>query len=351
MTLTLSPELCDRLLPWFAAHRRDLPWRRDREPYHVWISEIMLQQTRVEAVKGYYERFLCELPDVRTLAEAPEAQLLRLWEGLGYYSRVRNLQRAAKQIVSAGAFPNDYTALLALPGVGRYTAGAIGSICYELPTPAVDGNVLRVVSRLLALDAPVTDEAVRRAVEAALARIYPAGHCGDFTQALMELGATVCIPNGEPLCDACPIAALCRARACGTQRQYPKKAEKKPRRVERRTVFVLLREGSVAVCRRPERGLLAGLWQLPDVLGELDTPQALAQAESWHVHPTGIEKRVRRDHLFTHIRWEMTAYYLPCAEQGEFVWFSAEELARGVGLPTAYRQFLTDLISGGTENG
>ena len=339
--MKLEP-LTELLLPWFAANRRDLPWRRDREPYHVWVSEIMLQQTRVEAVRGYYERFLQSLPTVFALAEAPEDRLFKLWEGLGYYSRARNLQKAARVIVqSGGEFPRSYVGMLALPGVGPYTAGAVCSICFELPTPAVDGNVLRVISRLAALEAPVTEEKTKQTVTQALAEVYPAGHCGNFTQALMELGATVCLPNGEPRCEVCPLAALCAARAAGTQRRYPAKAAKKPRRREERTVLLLRCEGRLALCRRPEKGLLAGLWQLPDVPGTLDAAQALALAAQWGVRPTGIEKSVHRTHIFTHVQWEMTGYYLDCAAcGGDFSWAEAQELEERFGLPTAYRQFL-----------
>ena len=216
MILKQLPSL---LLPWFARHRRELPWRRDKEPYHVWLSEIMLQQTRVEAVRGYYERFLERLPTVGALARAEENELLKLWEGLGYYSRVRNLQKAAQCIVDeyGGVFPRTYDEIRALPGIGPYTAGAICSICFELPTPAVDGNVVRVLSRFLADDAPVTDERVKRETARRLAEVYPRGHCGDFTQALMELGATVCLPNGAPLCESCPLRELCRAHLAGTE--------------------------------------------------------------------------------------------------------------------------------------
>ena len=201
------------LLPWFAEHRRDLPWRRDREPYHVWLSEIMLQQTRVEAVRGYYLRFLERLPDIAALASAPEDVLLKLWEGLGYYSRVRNLQKAAQCVMEqhGGEFPQELPAIRALPGIGDYTAGAIASICFEAPTAAVDGNVLRVILRLTACADSPADVRVRRRIGEELSAVYPAGHCGDFTQALMELGATVCLPNGAPQCDACPLRALCEA--------------------------------------------------------------------------------------------------------------------------------------------
>ena len=225
-------QLPDRLLPWYKQHKRELPWRQDREPYHVWLSEIMLQQTRVEAVRGYYARFLQALPTVEALAQAPAEQLNKLWEGLGYYSRVRNLQKAAQQIMElhGGQFPRQYDQIRALAGIGDYTAGAIGSICFDWPTPAVDGNVLRVCSRLTADPAPIDDLKTKRDLTAALAEIYPQGRCGDFTQALMELGATVCAPNGAPKCDCCPLADLCTANREGTQLQYPVKAKKNPRK-------------------------------------------------------------------------------------------------------------------------
>ena len=332
------------LLPWFAENRRELPWRRDKEPYHVWLSEIMLQQTRVEAVKGYYERFLQKLPSVEALAAADENELLKLWEGLGYYSRVRNLQKAARQIMEkhAGVFPQNYDDIYALTGIGAYTAGAVASICFEQPTPAVDGNVLRVISRYLASARPINEERVKKEVAKMLAPIYPKGACGDFTQALMELGATVCVPNGAPLCEQCPLKAHCAASLSGTQLQYPVKAAKKSRRQEERPVFVLHCGEKVALCKRPEKGLLAGLWQLPDVLGKLDAQEALHQAEAWGVRPTGIEKIIQREHIFTHVHWHLTGIYLRCSQEERFLWVSPEELKEKIGLPTAYRQFLKE---------
>lgn len=337
-------DLPERLLPWFEENRRDLPWRRDREPYHVWLSEIMLQQTRVEAVKGYYERFLQRLPTIGVLAAAEENELLKLWEGLGYYSRVRNLQKAAKIIARdhGGEFPREYDKVRALPGVGAYTAGAICSICFGQPTPAVDGNVLRVVSRLLASDAPISDERVRRGVAQKLETIYPAGRCGDFTQALMELGATVCVPNGAPLCSACPLRDVCKAAQAGTQERYPVKAPKKPRRVEHRTVFFLQCGEKIAVCKRPKTGLLAGLWQLPDVPGELTVEEMLRQAEDWGVHPRNLRKTAQRTHIFTHVEWKLTCCWLDCAAENSFTWVTRGELEETIGLPTAYRQFLAE---------
>ena len=336
--------LTELLLPWYAENRRELPWRADREPYHVWLSEIMLQQTRVEAVKGYYLRFLQALPDIAALAEAPEERLLKLWEGLGYYSRVRNLHRAAQIIVAdGGVFPAQYDAIRSLPGIGDYTAGAIASICFEQPTPAVDGNVLRVLSRYLASDEPITDVRVRRRCAARLAAVYPVGHCGDFTQALMELGATVCVPNGAPRCEACPLAAHCAAKRSGTQLCYPVKAAKRSRRVEERTVLILCCGDKIALCKRPPRGLLAGLWQLPDLAGASDAQQAVITAEEWGVRPLCIEKTARRTHIFTHVQWNMTGFYLRCGEETHFTWVTPSELNEQIGLPTAYRQFLEDL--------
>lgn len=338
----LPQQLPERLLEWYAAGHRDLPWRRDREPYHVWLSEVMLQQTRVEAVKGYYRRFLAELPDIPALAACPPDRLAKLWEGLGYYSRMRNLQKAAQVIVSAhgGVFPREYDAIRALPGVGDYTAGAIASICFGLPEPAVDGNVLRVLSRVTDDAAPVTDAAVKREYAARLREIYPAGRCGDFTQSLMELGATVCGPNSQPQCALCPLASHCLARANGTALLRPVKAPKKEKRTEEKTVFILRCGTRIAVRRRPEQGLLAGLWELPNVDGKCSAQQALAQAERWGVHPRELCRSSEKTHIFTHIRWELRGFYIECAEAAPlFTWVDPARFRQDIALPTAFRIF------------
>ncbi len=338
----LPQQLPERLLEWYAAGHRDLPWRRDREPYHVWLSEVMLQQTRVEAVKGYYRRFLAELPDIPALAACPPDRLAKLWEGLGYYSRMRNLQKAAQVIVSAhgGVFPREYDAIRALPGVGDYTAGAIASICFGLPEPAVDGNVLRVLSRVTDDAAPVTDAAVKREYAARLREIYPAGRCGDFTQSLMELGATVCGPNSQPQCALCPLASLCLARANGTALLRPVKAPKKEKRTEEKTVFILRCGTRIAVRRRPEQGLLAGLWELPNVDGKCSAQQALVQAERWGVHPRELCRSSEKTHIFTHIRWELRGFYIECAEAAPlFTWVDPARFWQDIALPTAFRIF------------
>ena len=242
------------LLQWYRANRRILPWREDPRPYRVWVSEIMLQQTRVEAVLPYYERFLRELPDIPALAAAPEEQLLKLWEGLGYYSRVRNLQKAARVVCEqyGGKLPGDYEAVKALPGIGEYTAGAICSIAFGLPTPAVDGNVLRVVCRITGDETPVDSPALKRRCREELAPLYPEGAAGDFTQALMELGAMVCLPGGAPRCGECPAREFCAACASGDPERLPVKPPKKPRRIEQRRVWVVLSPAGVLLHRRPK---------------------------------------------------------------------------------------------------
>ena len=329
------------LLPWFAEHARDLPWRRDREPYHIWLSEIMLQQTRVEAVKGYYSRFLAALPAIEDLANAASDALHKLWEGLGYYSRVRNLQKAAKVIMEkhGGVFPRVYEEVLALPGIGPYTAGAICSIAYDIPVPAVDGNVLRVISRLTASDACIDREQTKAAVRNFLAEIYPP-EAGNFTQSLMELGATVCVPNGAPKCEICPLRAICRANRSGSWERYPVRETKKQRRIEDRTVFVLRCGRDEAVRKRPAGGLLAGLWEYPNVPGTMDPSSAIAQAAAWSCEPADIQMQVDRVHIFTHVQWNLRCYYITCrSEPEQFLWASPEMMEKEIALPTAFRMF------------
>ena len=330
------------LLPWFAAHARDLPWRRDREPYRVWLSEIMLQQTRVEAVKGYFERFFTALPDIRSLAEADPETVYKLWEGLGYYSRARNLQAAARQVMDehGGVFPSDYDGIRRLKGVGDYTAGAIASICFGLPTPAVDGNVLRVVSRITGDARPVNEEKTKADIREALRAVYPPGQCGDFTQALMELGAVVCVPNGAPDCDSCPAREFCASRD-GCWKTLPVKEAKKARRREALTVFLLRRGDALALRKRASAGLLAGLWELPNVPGHLSPEEAVALAERWGVRPREVLYETRKTHVFTHVEWDMVCYALDCREAAEgFVWADTAARSAEYALPTAFRKLI-----------
>ncbi len=336
--LTHLPEA---VLPWYEKNKRDLPWRRTREPYHVWLSEIMLQQTRVEAVKGYYARFLETLPTIEALANCDDDLLHKLWEGLGYYSRVRNLKKAAQVIVSeyGGEFPRKHAQVLALPGIGAYTAGAICSICFDAPTPAVDGNVLRLLSRLRDDPSPIDLPATKAEVTSLLAEIYPA-QAGAFTQALMELGATLCGPNRAPDCEGCPCRHLCLGYRNGTAASLPVKAPKKEKRQEDRTVFIFSCDGRFALEKRPNKGLLAGLWQFPNIFGQPDTKALLAAAEDMGLRPREIYKEVSRKHIFTHIQWNMKGIYLEVAEPaGTFQWFTPEQINQQAALPTAFRQF------------
>lgn len=329
------------LLPWYESGHRDLPWRRTREPYPIWLSEIMLQQTRVEAVRGYYARFLQILPTVEALAACDDETLHKLWEGLGYYSRVRNLKKAAQVIVKThhGVFPRTYEEIKALPGIGDYTAGAICSIAYDLPTPAVDGNVLRVMARLLDDPAPIDQPDTKKRVTEMLAAVYPR-EAGAFTQALMELGATLCGPNRKPDCEHCPCKSLCEAFLHGTAEALPVKSPKKERRQEDRTVFILSCGGKYALEKRPEKGLLGGLWQFPNVPGKLDTKKALDTAEGLGLTPRAVYKEVFRKHIFTHIQWNMKGIYLEVSEAGgAFQWLTAQQIDAQAALPTAFRQF------------
>ena len=329
------------LLPWYRNNCRDLPWRQDREPYHVWLSEIMLQQTRVEAVRGYYARFLDALPTISALATCDDDLLHKLWEGLGYYSRVRNLKKAAVQIMDqyAGEFPREYAQIRALPGIGDYTAGAICSICFDMPRAAVDGNVLRVVSRLTEDPTPIDLTAHKKAVTAALESVYPA-EAGAFTQALMELGATLCGPNWTPKCEECPCRGFCGGALHNTAQQFPVKLPKKEKRVEERTVFILSCDDRYALQKRPEKGLLAGLWQFPNVSGKLELEAALDAARDMGLRPREIKKQIERKHIFTHICWKMRGVYLEVSEEAEgFQWMSAAQIDTEAALPTAFRQF------------
>ena len=322
------------LLEWYRDNARTLPWRTDPTPYHVWVSEIMLQQTRVAAVLDYYARFMEELPDVAALAAVPEGRLMKLWQGLGYYSRARNLQAAARQIMAehGGVFPTDYAQVRALKGVGDYTAGAICSIALGQPVPAVDGNVLRVVTRINGDQRDITAQATKKAIADQLQPIIPLHAPGKFTQAMMELGATVCLPNGAPQCQRCPARDFCVACAQDSWSRIPVKAPKRPRRVEERTVWLLFHQGRVALRQRPAKGLLAGLWEFPNELGDRQPPE-------WQGEPLcGPFAGVAR-HIFSHVEWHLTARRVHLEgdklPQG-WVWCTWQELKEVYAVPSAF---------------
>lgn len=302
--------IAEPLLAWYDRGRRILPWREEPTPYHVWLSEIMLQQTRVEAVKPYYERFLKELPDIESLAGVEEEKLLKLWEGLGYYNRARNLKKAAMQIVIDydGVMPGTYEELVKLPGIGSYTAGAVSSIAFGNPVPAVDGNVLRILARLRMDDRDILDAKVKKAVEEELAVVMPTDRPGDFNQALMELGAMVCIPNGMAKCEECPWKELCQVRKEDRVLEFPKKAPKKPRSIEEKTILVLQDAEKVALHKRPAKGLLAGMYEFPWLEGHRSEKQVLEYLEELGMKAIRIRKLESAKHIFSHKEWHMTGY-------------------------------------------
>lgn len=347
-------QLPQPLLTWYQGQSaaRELPWREEVTPYHTWLSEIMLQQTRASAVIPYYHRFLAALPDIAALAACEEETLMKLWQGLGYYSRARNLKKAAIVLMDTfhGEMPEDLDALLKLPGIGRYTASAIGSIAFGLPLPAVDGNILRVVMRVLACREDIASAAVKRAVENALAPHYPTGKAaGDLNQAFMDLGATICLPHGAPHCARCPLASLCLAHDAGCEQELPVKQKKKQRRQENLTVLLLRAGQAFALRKRPAKGLLAGLWELPHLKGHLTAEEVRA-----HLHAHGLPVQELHQlpdarHIFSHVEWQMHGFEVilaapssgNVAESGEpLVWASPQELAETYSIPAAFQHFL-----------
>ena len=339
------------LLKWFDANKRSLPWREEPTPYRVWVSEIMLQQTRVEAVKPYFERFMKELPDIASLAEAEEETLLKLWEGLGYYNRVRNLQKAAREILSKhdGSMPGDYEALLGLSGIGYYTAGAIASIAFGIKKPAVDGNVLRVLARLRADERSVSDTKIRQELEREMEDGMPEDRPGDFNQAMMELGAIICLPNGRPNCEKCPLQQRCAAHANGTELEYPKKDSKKPRTIEERTVLIIRHQGRIALHKRPPKGLLAGLYELPSVPGYWEKEAIVSFLSEAGIHAWNVTPLEESKHIFTHREWHMKCFLVEADALTEgsmgrdWIFAAPEETAGQYPIPSAfsaYRKYL-----------
>ncbi len=330
-----------RLLAWHRVNRRPLPWRGQPTPYAVWVSEIMLQQTRIEAAVPFYLRFMERLPDVQALAEISQEELLKLWEGLGYYSRARNLQKAARVVVEeyGGALPSSAQALRKLPGIGDYTAGAIASLAFGQPEPAVDGNVLRVILRLTARRDDALEPGTRAWVTQLLRGLYPTGEdAALLTEGLMELGETVCLPREGTRCDACPLAALCLARERGVEAALPVRSQPKPRRVEERTVLLPLCGNRWAIRRRAEKGLLAGMWEFPNIEGFFSAEEtaALLTREGWE--PLSVEPWGDAKHLFTHVEWRMRGFLVLCPREiPELTWRTASELAREHAIPSAFR--------------
>ena len=347
----LLQELLNRIAPglltWYDKSRRSLPWREEPTPYRVWVSEIMLQQTRVEAVKPYFARFMERLPDIEALAEVDDDELLKLWEGLGSYSRARNLKAAAQQIVTeyGGEMPSDYRELLKLKGIGSYTAGAVSSIAFKQPNPAVDGNVLRVIARLLEDNSDISDQSVKKRVEDELRPVMPKDRPGDFNQALMELGATVCLPNGAPKCSNCPWQEFCLVGLHGTWQQYPQKAAKKARTIEDKTILVIRTSRQVVLRKRPKKGLLAGLYEFP----AMDKKASLEEVREWlkkqGVEAVRMEKLPESKHIFTHKEWHMTGYQVlvdelePMGQDESLLFVETQEIEKNYPIPSAFAAY------------
>ena len=343
----LLKESVEPVVAWYRKHRRDLPWREHPDAYRVWVSEIMLQQTRVEAVKPYYERFLEAFPDAATLAEAEEDKLLKMWEGLGYYNRVRNMQKAAQQVMTEhnGRFPQSYDEILKLSGIGPYTAGAISSFAYGIAKPAVDGNVLRVVSRLLASDADIMKASTRAQMERLIEEVIPIDAAADFNQGLIEIGAIVCVPNGEPKCEICPVAHLCKAKAQNIQMELPVKTKAKARRIEKRTVLIFRDNETVAIRKRPVKGLLAGLYELPNVEGHLTRKEVIEYGKEIGLTPIRVKKLASAKHIFSHVEWHMIGYEVlvdelekNCSEK--MIFAGREEIDRKYSIPSAFEAYI-----------
>ena len=339
--------MAEPLVKWYREQKRDLPWRVDVTAYKVWVSEIMLQQTRVEAVKPYYARFLEVFPTIADLANAKEDVLLKMWEGLGYYNRVRNMQKAAQQVMIeyGGEFPGTYEEIRSLTGIGNYTAGAISSFAFGIPKPAVDGNVLRVISRLTASYEDIMKASTRERVEEELEELIPAGAASDFNQGLIELGAIVCVPNGAPKCEECPLAHLCRAHEKGIELELPVKSKAKERRIEKKTVFVFQDGDHVAIKKRPAKGLLAGLYELPNVEGHLTEDEALAYCKQIGLSPLRIQKLEDGKHIFSHVEWQMIGYRIRADElekscREKMLFIHPEEIQAEYPIPAAFETYV-----------
>ncbi len=330
------------LVDWYAENKRMLPWRHTQDAYHVWVSEIMLQQTRIEAVMGYYHRFMEAFPTVEALAAAPIEQVLKLWEGLGYYSRARNLHKAAQRVVELGGFPNSYDEIVKLPGIGDYTAGAIAAIAFGQPVTAIDGNVMRVVSRIYALEEDIMLPASKKNVKQILESVYPKDRASDFVQGLMELGELICIP-GSPRCESCPIQQHCWALAEGKQMVLPLRLPKTKKKIEERIVLIAEEDGKVLLMKRPEQGLLGGLWEYPNVLADSAEKVRKAMLDAYGIEIEPEEYVADAVHVFTHIKWNMKVYRGKVAAGSDFaalrrpyIWASREQLEEEIMLPVAF---------------
>lgn len=336
-------EFSENLLKWYEENARILPWRSDASAYRVWVSEIMLQQTRVEAVKPYFEKFIKELPDIKALSEIEDDKLAKLWEGLGYYNRVRNMKKCAIQCMNQyeGKLPKTYEELLELPGIGSYTAGAIASIAFGEVVPAVDGNVLRVFSRVLIDEDDILKETTKKKYQAIIQSYIPEHKSSSFNQALMEIGALICVPNSAPRCNICPLASNCKGFQSGDAPRLPNKTPKKARRIEKRTVLIFYHQGKVLLQKRKEEGLLAGLYEFVCEDQHITIKALQLRYPNEHIYSLHHAK-----HIFSHIEWQMHGYLIEVKEKVNLsgLWCTIKQLESDYAIPTAYKVYRDALI-------
>lgn len=335
----------DRLLTWYRSNAKSFPWRESPTPYHVWISEIMLQQTRIEAALPYYQRFITTLPDIQSLATVSQDELLKLWEGLGYYSRAKNLQKAANIVMTdfGGRLPADYNQLLSLPGIGAYTAGAIASIAYHIAVPAVDGNVMRVLSRLTNDPTDVLSNEGKKHFTKLASELISHEDPGAFNQALMELGENICLPNTAPHCSLCPLQSECIASEQGTAADLPIRIKKTTRRIENRQVVIITCDDespSVLIHYRENNGLLGGMWEFPNTT-EQHPLSCIPDELASQCHPIG--QLASSKHLFSHIEWRMSGLHYKAhskiALPDGYCWATLRELEDQYPIPGAFATY------------
>ena len=348
MSTKITPAQAETLCAWYEKNRRTLPWRDTGDPYDVWLSEIMLQQTRIEAVREKFIAFRRELPDIASLAACDEDRLMRLWEGLGYYSRARNLRKCAQVLMQeyGGRLPEEADELRKLPGIGPYTAGAIASIAFEKPVPAVDGNVLRILARIAACTDDIRDEKTKKHLCSLLSDAFLSlRKPSSLTQGLMELGQTVCVPNGSPHCDMCPWNSFCAAHRENLTESIPFRSSLKQRRICERTLLVIRDGDRFLMHRRKETGLLGGLYEFDGRDGFLRRREAMAEAEKLGFAPVKIKELPASKHVFTHLEWHMKAYEIMTAQcahvpDESYVLVSKKEL-QSLAVPSAFHAYVS----------
>ena len=317
--MTNKGDFQDKLLNWYATAKRSMPWRETPSPYAVWVSEVMLQQTRVDTVIPYFNRFMAKVPTVQALANINEDKLLKLWQGLGYYSRALNLKKGAEMVVQKfdGLMPNNKKDLQELPGIGPYSSGAIASIAFGEKVSCIDGNVLRVIARITANRGDITTPAVKKEIEKCVDEILPNMHIGDFNQGLMELGAMICLPNGEPLCNSCPMQSICAAYHKGLTAEIPLIAAKKARKIEEKTVLLICFNERFALRKRDGGGLLPNLWEFPHVEGHLTAEECEKVLKNMGVSAGEITATATFKHIFTHFRMADEWVFCFCRKRGK----------------------------------